>query len=90
MKYYRITYGTRYCGTEDEEYVTFSDTATEEDVEEYAMELARQNGESYEYLETGWDGTFEDEDDEESYYEDCWYQIEEVTEEDYIEWRESI
>lgn len=35
------------------------------------LELAYQCAESYEYLETGWDDDFENEDDREAYYENA-------------------
>ena len=71
MKYVRFSGGNGYCGCDYEEYVMFDDDCPEDEIENYSIELAYQNAESFEYVETGWDSDFEDENDREMYYENA-------------------
>ena len=94
MRYIKFTASTPYCGTDNERYVAFSDDATNQDVEEYADDLARENGEGFEYLVFGWDADpvgdgemTEEEYDEaiDNYYADCHCEYEDVSEEEFME-----
>ena len=71
MKYVRFSGGNGYCGCDYEEYVMFDDDCPEDEIENYSIELAYQNAESFEYVETGWNSDFEDENDREMYYENA-------------------
>lgn len=83
MRWIKFEGGAPYCGTEFEDIAVFDNDTPDSEINEYAEELAHDNGETYSYLHTGWEGDFEDEDDEESYYEDCWCNWEEITQEKY-------
>lgn len=80
MRYIRFTGGNGYCGCDLKTYEKFEDDATNEYLDEYACDLAKDNAESYE-------GVFDFEDDEEAeeYYENIYYDWEEVSEEEYNE-----
>ena len=85
--YFKITCNTPYCGTEMEEYI---EAESESEAREIADEMARNNAESYEYLVTGWDDDeYEDKEEEatalEDYYNDCYADVEEISEEEYFE-----
>lgn len=71
MKYVRFAGGNGYCGCDYEEYVMFDDDCPEDEIENYSIELAYQNAENFEYVETGWDSDFENEYDREMYYENA-------------------
>lgn len=85
MKYIKINFGNEYCGCDGEKYLAFEDDSTEEEIDEYAYELAIENANSYSYLYTGWENDFEDEDDEENYYSNIEFFWEEVSKEEWIE-----
>lgn len=94
MKYFRFCANTPYSGTEQERYLAFPDNVTEEELEEYAEEMAHNNGESFEYLVFGWDADpvgdgemSQEEYDEQidNFYADCDCSFEEVTEEEFVE-----
>ena len=58
MKYFKFTADTPYCGTENEYFYELGDKyATPTYLNRLAEELARDNGEGYEYLVFGWDYT---------------------------------
>ena len=89
MRYFKISCGTPYCGTDVEDYFK---AETREEAEDHAEELSRLNAEGYEYLVSGWDDeNFEDLTEEEqqneieNYYADCYYIVEEVSYEEYCE-----
>ena len=70
---YKITCTTPYCGTEME-YWVFANS--EEDINKFDLEMwVQDNAEGYEYLATGWEEDFEDEQAREDYYADCGYDI---------------
>ena len=71
MRYVRFYGGNGYCGCDYEEYHAFGDDVTEEIIEAYSSDLAYENAETYEYVVTGWNEDWEDENDRESYYEDA-------------------
>ena len=88
MFYFKFTADTPYCGTEDTDYRKFEERPTDADLDEIAEEFSHGNAESYEYLVTGWNNEyFEDEDEEaeavENYYADCTGTWEEITEEEF-------
>lgn len=90
MFYFRFTADTPYCGTELVDYQKFEERPTDAELDEIAEDIARSNGESFEYLVIGWDDdNFEDEDEEaealENYYADCCGSWEEITEEEFAE-----
>jgi len=70
MKYVRFYGDNGYCGCNYEEYISFEDNITEEEIEAYSNDIAYQNAESYEYMLTG-RMDWENEDERESYYEDA-------------------
>ena len=86
MKYFRFTANTPYAGTTNDYYFAVEDNAATEDfLDECAEEFAYENGETFEYLATGWDEDFETEKDREAYYADCYCDYEEITKEEYEE-----
>lgn len=70
MVYVKFICKTPYCGTESIDYQEFKEK-DEKFFDEICAELARENGESYEYLINGW-GEPVAEDELELYYEDCY------------------
>ena len=52
MFYFRFMATTPYCGTDHEEYVKFEDRPTEDDLDDIAEDICRNNAESFEYLLT--------------------------------------
>lgn len=81
MRYWKITVSTNFCGTECEHFFT---AESEEDLHQDAAELARENAESYSYLETGWNEGFEDEEAENEWMnENSNWEIIEITKEEY-------
>ena len=92
MFYYKFTADTPYCGTEAVEYHKFDTKPNDEMLNCIAEQMARENGESYEYLVTGWDDeNIEDLTEGEieemlnNDYADCHCGYVEVTEEEYEE-----
>lgn len=85
MRYIKFEVYTSYVGTEDTIYEKFSDDTTDSFLEEYLDELIRNNAESYEYLATGWDEEFDDEEEKDNYYADCGGYWEEITKEKFDE-----
>lgn len=71
MKYVRFYGGNGYCGCDYEEYQSFEDDVTEEIIEAYSSDLAYENAETYEYVVTGWDESWDSEEDRDNYYEDA-------------------
>ena len=70
---YKVTCYTPYCGS-DMEYWVFADS--EDDILKDDLETwAYENGESYEYLATGWGEDFESEEVRDEYYAECCYSI---------------
>lgn len=88
MRYILFSGGTDYCGTKFEDCAVFDDGTPDSEIDNYANALAIDNGETFEYLHTGWDGAFEDEEDEESYYASCYCEWAEVSKEEYETFRE--
>ena len=78
----RINYSNGYCGCEVKDDL---EVETMEEAVFYANENLRDYAESYAYVATGWDKDFESEEEEESYYDNCTFDIDEITEEEYQE-----
>lgn len=85
MRYIRFTGGTGYCGCDFDEVEVFDDDTPDSDIDDCADDMARDNGESFEYCATDWGEDFETEEDRDAYYEDCWCNWEEISEEEYKE-----
>lgn len=92
MKYVKFKVGTEYCGTENVIFLAYDDDTPEKLIEEEFSEQVRQNAENYEYLVTGWeDEYFDDEEEKEQalewYYSeaDSYSNWEYITEEEYKE-----
>ncbi len=85
MRYFKFTYDNGvHTGAEDE-YVEFDDNVTEEALNDYGVEALSVYAESYDYLVLGWDNDEVDEDERDAYYENCDFNYEEVTKEEYME-----
>lgn len=86
MQYVKIVLNNGYAGCRIEEYLAFKNTASQEYIDEYAQEMLSGYAENYSYVATGWGTGFEDEADESYYYENCYFDWELVTKE---EWEEN-
>lgn len=75
MRYIKFMCDTPFCGTDLEEYVAFEDGYTDEQLDQYAADLARENGEAYEHIEVDYSIYREDYDTEEE-YEEAWFEAE--------------
>ena len=92
MIYVKFIVSTEYCGTENIIFSAYEDDTPESTIENDFLEQVRVNAESYEYLCTGWDDEYFDDEEEreqalEWYYDDAdsnsyWNYI---TEEEYRE-----
>ena len=78
----RINYSNDYCGCNQSEVLEVENI---EEAKVYAEEAIYDYAESYTYVATGWDEGFESEEEEEAYYDNCTFYIEEITEEEYQE-----
>ena len=94
MRYFRFVADTEFVGTENIRYVAFPNNVTDKELQEYADDFARDNGENFEYLVFGWkadpvaDGDMTEEEYDQQiafYYEDCTCEYFEVTKEEFIE-----
>ena len=85
MKYIRFWAETEFCGTDEESFEDFEDNVTEEELDEYAEDRGIQNAESFEYLATGWDEDFENDDERDNYYASCSWGWEEISKEEFEE-----
>lgn len=72
-----------YYGTDYHIFDVFPAETPDEFLEATAADYARDNADGYEYLDTGWDNDFEDEDAREAYYENVTGYWEEVTPQEY-------
>ena len=87
MRYIHFYGSNGYCGCDYNEYLEVEDDTPEYEIDRYSEEFAYEWAESYEYVATGWNETWESEEDRENYYEDAvsnagW---EEITKEDFEE-----
>lgn len=94
MRYFKFIADTEFVGTKNTRYVAFPDDVTDKELQRYANDFTRDNGESFEYLVFGWgtdpvaDGDMTKEEYEQQlafYYEDCSCEYFEITEEEFIE-----
>lgn len=85
MKYIHFTFGNGYCGCDNDEWQEFEDDITSDELNEIAAEMANENADEFTYVHTGWGNGFKDDDDMQSYYNEVWYDWEEVSEEEYEE-----
>ena len=96
MKYIKITSDCGYCGCTTEDYVAFDNSTSEDNINEYAADLANENMSGYVHLATS--SIYEDDYATETSYQEAlecaaegfWdnvgYDLVEVTEE---EWKEN-
>lgn len=84
-RYIKFIVGTPYTGTEDTIYEIYSGDTTDSFLNEILEEYINDNAESYEYLATGWDEEFDDEEEKDNYYADCGGYWEEITKEKFDE-----
>ena len=75
----RINYSNGYCGCDESEVLEVENI---EEAEAYAAESICDYAESYTYVATGWGEDFESGEEEEAYYKNCTFDIEEITEEE--------
>lgn len=85
MRYFKFTYDNGFHTGAEDEYVEFDDNVTEEALNDYGVEALSAYAESYDYLALGWDNDEVDEDERDAYYENCDFNYEEVTKEEYME-----
>lgn len=86
MIYVKFTYDTPYAGTREYEYLAFPDDTPKVHLDLWAEEGAQDNGETFEYLVTGWEGDDPTEEELEDYYEGVTGRWEEISKE---EWEEN-
>ena len=81
MRFFKIEYGTPYCGIDEVEYLKFPDDYTDEEVYDYAEDLALDHSESY---------GFEEDEDSDAEEEKYWFHANEIKETDipdYCSWK---
>lgn len=69
MRYIHFFGDAGFCGTDYHYFKKFTDDTSNNVLDEISENYRQDNAESFEYLATGWDGDFEDEQERESYYE---------------------
>jgi hypothetical protein len=85
-RYIEVTRSNNYCGCDSWEYYIFPDTATDEEINEYVADGMYDYAETYEYVATGgWDCDWESEEEREEYYNECFYNWRELTEQEEID-----
>lgn len=85
MKYVKFKGGTSYCGCDFEEYEKYEDNITNEELDDILNEMIMDNAQSYEHCATGWNGSFEDEDEECEYYDSAYGDWTFISEEEFLE-----
>ena len=96
MRYIKIEADTPYCGTDMTEYLAFENEVPDEEISEYAEDMANDHHDMYEYLATD---HIDEEDYEtieeyeeaeagamEDYRESCGWSWEEVSKEEWEEY----
>jgi|GEM_PF-3717846 len=73
---------TPYGGTNEVIKERFLDPEHQE-IDEYGHQASYEHAENYSYLHTGWGNGFDDEEDEESWYEECTYTWKYITKEEF-------
>lgn len=72
MRYFEFYAETPYNGADETELCTYPDDVTEKQLNDDCETWGRSHCEGYEYLATGWDEEWEDEEELESIVEDYW------------------
>ena len=94
MRYFKFEADTPICGTENVYFEKFPDDVTEETLNDFAVDYAQQNGESFSWGVFGWhvdpveEGEMTEEEyqqEMEFYWEGCICDWEEISEEEYLE-----
>lgn len=85
MKYVKFEGGTSYCGCDFEEYEKYEDDITNEELDDILNEMINDNAQSYEHCATGSDGSFEDEEEEDEYYDSAYGTWTFISEEEFLE-----
>lgn len=92
MRYFEFHAETPYYGADETELCTYPDDVTEEQLNDDCETWGRNHCEGYEYLATGWDEEWEDEEERDSVVEDYWngcgWGWNELTLDEYLEKRE--
>lgn len=86
MKYVRFSGGNGFAGCDYEEYCVYEDDTRDWEIESDAENLCIDNAEAYIHLRFGFD-TYSDEDFQD-YIDDCYYDWEYVTENEYKAFKE--
>lgn len=80
--YVRITFSNGYVGCDETEYLEVENF---KDAEVFALDSLDDYAASYEHVATGWDESFDTLEEAEEYYENCSFDITEITEKEYQE-----
>lgn len=82
MFYFQYYVSNGYCGCEETDVIALADF---DDIYQFIKEASDDNAASYEYVETGYDGDFETEEDRENYYQTAlsYAEWKEISEEEY-------
>lgn len=85
--YFKATYSNGYCGCDITEYFKAD---SEEEVASYMEEGLYDYAEDYAHAHFGWDNHDYTEDEFDDYYQDCSYNVVEITDMDDLEGEEII
>lgn len=88
MRYIHFYGDAGYCGTDYHIFDTYPDDTSDTQIENDSDDHRRNNASGFEYLETGWDGEFEDEEAYEAYYENATGYWDELSEKEYEQLKE--
>ena len=88
MRYFKFYAEMPYYGTDKTELFTYPDDVTEEQLNDDCDTWGCSHCEEYEYLATGWDEEWEEEEEREAvveqYWNDCGWDWEELDEEEFL------
>lgn len=92
MKRYIIaTRSNGYCGCDSTECYIFPEGTTNEEIDKYIDEGMYDYAEDYEYIARGgWDEDWEDEDEAEAYYNECYFDWHDATEDEIEDYKEEF
>lgn len=88
MRYIHFFGNTGYCGTDYHYFNEYTDDFPDAILNQISEDYRIDNASSYEYLATGWDDDFEDDEEEEAYYAEAEGYWEEVSKEEYEKLKE--
>lgn len=71
MHYIHFYGSNGYCGCDYDEYLEVDDDTPVDELDRYSEEFAYEWAESYEYVATDWNESWESEEDREEYYSDA-------------------